>query len=266
MEKTAEERAKEDAEALANKQREQNGEEFEDGEEGQGDPNDKTKVVSEEQKKKNSEFAKERRAKEAAEKERVHKEEVETARVQGIIDGVDGINPFTNEPMKNKADVEEYLTMRDIKKAGGDPLKDFAKKVKEKQAQKEAQEKKAKEIEESTSKEVKEFGEKHPDIDLSKLLADEDFKDFSYGKFGEFTILEIYEKYLKHINKFDAKAAEKAAKALANGKANPGTVQGATKGADEFYTEDEINKMNFKQVRENIEKVNKSLAHIREKK
>ena len=53
-------------------------------------------------KERNAEFARQRR-------ERERKEELERVKVQTIIDNI-SINPFTDEEIKDKDDVEEYLT------------------------------------------------------------------------------------------------------------------------------------------------------------
>ena len=56
----------------------------------------------------------------------------ETAREKAIIEVLNGKNPYTNEEIKDHADVEEYLLMKEIEKNGGDPLSDFSKYQKEK--------------------------------------------------------------------------------------------------------------------------------------
>ena len=77
----------------------------------------------------NSENARRRR-------EAERQQELKKARYDAIKEAVDGINPYTNKPIVDDIDVEEYLQMKEIKKNGGDPLTDFSQHIKEKQRKK----------------------------------------------------------------------------------------------------------------------------------
>jgi len=234
------------------------------GEKDKVDPlaeDDQKKLTEEEEKKRNSEQARIRREREEAER-------VEQAEIRGVIRAIDGMNPFTNQPVKTKSDVEEYLLMKEIKAKGGDPLADYSKKLKEKEAEKAESERKKRESEEAVEKDLKTFSEKHPDIDVKKLIDDEDFQEFAEGKFGRKSLTEIYDAYMKHVEKIGTEAAKKVAKSFAIKKANPGSASEGSKGGGEgeFYTEAEIDKMSFQEIQANLGKVNKSLEKIRKDK
>lgn len=94
------------------------------------EPKSETKTQTKEQ---NSENARRRReAERQAELKRVEA----ATREKAIIETLNGKNPYTNGEMKDHADVEEYLLMKEIEKNGGDPLADFSKYQKEKQRKK----------------------------------------------------------------------------------------------------------------------------------
>ena len=84
-------------------------------------------------KEQNSENA--RRRREAERKAELERER-QTAREQAIIETLNGKNPYTGEEMKDSTDVQEYLTMREIEKNGGDPLSDYPKHLKQKEERK----------------------------------------------------------------------------------------------------------------------------------
>ena len=73
-------------------------------------------------------------------REAERQKELKQAREQAIIETLGGVNPFTNEPMTDSIDVEEYLAMKEISKNGGDPLNDYSKFTKNKLKEAETQE------------------------------------------------------------------------------------------------------------------------------
>ena len=73
----------------------------------------------------NADYARERRRAE-------QKKALEKARYDAIIEALDGENPYTHEKMEDGADVEEYLTMKEIEKQGKDPITDYHKFLKDK--------------------------------------------------------------------------------------------------------------------------------------
>ena len=72
----------------------------------------------------NSEYARKRReAERKAELERAREE----ARNNALIEFTNGVNPYTQEEIKDKIDIEKYLAMKEIEKSGGDPIAEYHK-------------------------------------------------------------------------------------------------------------------------------------------
>lgn len=207
-----------------------------------------TKALSKEQ---NSENARRRR-------EAERKAELQTAREKAIIEALDGKNPYTGEEMKDSADVNEYLTMKEIKKNGGDPLADFAKfqKAKEKKAKEDAE---TRESEQSWyASDLASFTEKYPDVNLNELISDKDFAWVADGKVGKVPLSEIYERFIEMTSEYEQKAKQDAARLLANAKASPGAL-GGTGGESGFYTRDQVKKMSPQEVHKNYDKIRASM-------
>ena len=149
------------------------------------------------------------------------------AREQAIIDTLKGKNPYTGELMKDSADVDEYLAMREIEEKGGDPLTDFSRHHKEKAREQVAKEKESEEEKEWYRSDAEAFKAKHPEVDLDKLIQDEGFQLFADGKVEKrVPLAEIYEGYIKIVGGFEKQAQKKATQLLANKKASPGSLSG----------------------------------------
>ena len=116
--------------------------EFTDTKAEESDDSNKPEVKKTQSNAQNSEYARKRReAERKAELERVKEE----ARNNAIIEFTNGVNPYTDEEIKDKVDIEKYLAMKEIEKNGGDPIADYHK----------VQSKKQKEEIESRKKAVK---------------------------------------------------------------------------------------------------------------
>lgn len=169
----------------------------------------------------NSDYARERRkAEREAELNKVRNE----TRTKSIIEALDGENPYTHEKMEDEADVQEYLTMKEIEKSGGDPIADYSKHLKAK-----AKEEARVSLTERTQKEwiqndKQDFVSKHPDVNLNNLLDNEQFRLFADGKVGKMPMSKIYENYQTFITKNEESANEKVAQILANNAATPGQL------------------------------------------
>ena len=165
----------------------------------------------------NSDYARERRK---AEQEKALKK----ARYDAILEALNGENPYTNEKMEDDADVEEYLTMKEMEKKGYDPISDFSKFVKGKAKEKERQR-----LEENNQKEwiendKQDFSAKHPDVNLDELVSDELFRTFALGKVGKLSMDKIYTDYQTFMKKSEERATDRAAQVLANTAATPGKL------------------------------------------
>lgn len=188
----------------------------------------------------------------------------QAAREAAIIETLGGKNPFTNEEMKDSADVEEYLLMKEIEKKGGDPLSDYSKhlKVKEReQAEKRAKDESAKEW---YRKDREAFAEKHPDVDIQNLINDERFTRYAEGKVGEIPLSDIYEGYTSMMDGIRAEAEktanQRAQQQLANAKASPGSLASANANDNGFFTREQVQKMSPADVHKNYDKIRASMT------
>ena len=201
---------------------------------------------------KSSEYAERRRE---AERQAAIKE----AREKAIIEALGGINPYTEEEMKDSADVEEFLIMQSIKKNGGDPIADFAK------ARKESQRKDAEVASERERKQQwfnadrEQFVSAYPDVDINALVENESFRDYAEGKVGNLPLKTIYERFLALTSAYEEKANARAAQMVANAKASPGALASAGESGEKYFTREEVNAMNDKQINDNYELIRKSM-------
>ena len=160
------------------------------------------KFKKKQSKEENAEWARKRRAEQQA---KTQAEEAEKkAYIKGLIDSVDGINPYTNEKIETEEDVEEFKLMREIDKNGDDPLADYHKYLKKQKQEK--QEIKAKEFDYVADRKL--FEEKHPDIDVKSLVEDKDFANFAEGLIGIAPLSSIFDKYVEINNTIQKKVKE----------------------------------------------------------
>jgi hypothetical protein len=200
----------------------------------------------------NAEFARKRR-------EQERQRELNELRNKTIIDTLGGKNPYTGEAMTDAADVEEYLTMREIEQNGGDPVTDYAGHVKAQSRAQRERERTEAERREWYDKDRAAFTAKYPDADLSALIADEAFAQYAEGKVGEKPLAEIYEGYLKLTSRIEENANRRVAQATANAKASPGALTGAAQVEADFFTRDQVKAMTPAQIKANYEKIRRSM-------
>ncbi len=211
-------------------------------------------------KEQNSENARRRR-------EAERQKELKELRERTIIETLGGKNPYTGGEVKDSADVEEYLTMKEIEKNGGDPVADFAKFHKE--SARRAQEKAESEAQtaEWYRKDGKDFAKKYPDVDLMELAADPDFADYADGKVGRKPLAEIYAGYQKLKGGNAGKSADEktaramAAQMVANRRAAVGSVTSANGGDSDFISREDAAKMSVQECEKNYDKIIKSMPH-----
>ncbi len=138
------------------------------------------------------------------------------------------VNPYTNRQIKDEVDVQEYLDMYEIDEKGGDPLKDYNEKIKERTRveikQQMENERKIQE-KEFFDKDIKNFVDKNPDIELNELFKNEKFKKFSKGKLGNQPLVEIYDDFVDIVGEFKNEAIKTAKKIVANNQTTPGGVE-----------------------------------------
>lgn len=218
-----------------------------------GQPSPQPEGRTEQSREQNAENARRRR-------EAERQKELQAAREQAIIETLNGKNPYTGEEMKDSADVNEYLMMREIEKEGGDPLADFSKhqKAKERKAAEEAQ-REAQETE-WYRQDREAFVAKHPEVDLTALLANEQFQEFAEGKVGNLTLSEIYEKFIKIVGAYEEKTKKIAAQMVANRKASPGPLSSPTGNTTPFFTREQVAKMSEAEVSRNFDAIRASMT------
>lgn len=173
----------------------------------------------------NHKFAEMRRKREQEEKDALKKESYR----QGLMEATDGRNPYTHEKMEDDDDIEIYQNMKEIEKRGGDPIEDYAKymKIFKKEAREKEEEanKTQKNMVESINQNIATFKETYPDVDLGKLMGDEDFKLFAMPSInrGE-PIHEAYKRWLDFSARSNSQIEDKARKTVAKKISSPGSL------------------------------------------
>lgn len=244
-----------------NSEIEENDADFSDGgadEEGVAQAPDKTADEGKPQqnKEQNSENARRRReAERKAELEKARRE----AREAAIIETLGGKNPYTGEEIKDSTDVAEYLNMRDIEKAGGDPVADYSKHIKAKEKEAIAKENKDKESKAWYTSDRERFTKEHPEVKISELITDPAFQKFADGKVGRVPLSKIYEDFISFTEDYDKKAEAKAKQILANQKASVGSLGSAKSGNDGYFTREQVQKMSQAEVDKNLDKIRASM-------
>ena len=238
-------------------------EEDEDGETNEGDkPEGKKPQTAKE----NAENARRRREQEQAQRIEAASRK---ARVDAIIDALDGKNPYTGETMKDAHDVAVYETMKRIEKNGGDPVKDFAKASAEDARKAEATRTQADEDRKWYADDLAAFRKAFPDVDTQKLLSDPDFGEYAEAQVkAKVPLAKIYGGYEKLRAKFQKEADQKAeaakdgaARALANARAGVGSKTGSRQVSDGgVYTRAQVESMTPAEREKNMDKIIDSMS------
>lgn len=238
-------------------------EEDEDSEDEKGDkPQGKKTQTSKE----NAENARRRREQEQAQRIEAASRK---ARVDAIIDALDGKNPYTGEPMKDAHDVAVYETMKRIEKSGGDPVKDFARASAEDARKAEATRTQADEDRRWYAEDLAAFRKAYPDVDAEKLISDPDFGEYAEAQVkAKVPLARIYGGYEKLRAKFQREADQKAeaakdgaARALANARAGVGSKAGSRQvSGGGFYTRAQVESMTPGERERNMDKIIDSMS------
>ena len=204
---------------------------------------------------KNAEFARKRRE---AEREA----EIKAARINAIKDVLD-TNPYTQKPIEDESDVEEYLLMKQIDKDGRDPIADYPEYIKKQAREKSIKGAKEKEASLKIDKDIEEFAIAHPNVNINEVLSDKNFASFAEGKLGKKSLSDIYKSYLpiKEAIEGAKREAQKDAHSQAVAKAAVGSLTNAsTPPEGEFFTKEQVQKMSKKEIHDNYEKIRRSQA------
>lgn len=188
------------------------------------------KTPQDEEKERNKKNAQRRILERQKKQEEVRQKQLNEEKRKSYIDGVkkstNGVNKFTNNPIEDEDDVEEYELMLELEAKGKDPIADYYQAVKEKtraQKQKQLQEIEAQQKQEQDlNADVDSFIQKYGEDTAQKIGSDEAFLDFANDLFGKVPLSTIYEKYLAIQAKIETKSTEKVIEKEARRMSSPG--------------------------------------------
>lgn len=162
------------------------------------------------------------------------------------------VNPYTNKVVEDELDVQQLQDMMEIDDSGGDPLVEYAVKIKEREKAKiikEHENLKKQEQVEKLNKEITELTEKHPNLDVQALLQDENFNCFAQGKVGQQPINQIYEDYSRLQNFWKEKSDKAIQEEIAKQNSSSGSLAGGTQEVLDF---EKMSSEDFKRYRQKI--------------
>ena len=151
------------------------------------------------------------------------------AKFEGIKEGLNGKNPYTDTPIVDDVDLQTYLTMREIEKSGGDPIMDFAKYSTEQRRQEIQRAADAEKTKDWYASDRKEFMKVHPELseeNMQELLEDPIFSAFAEKMVGKVPLNDIYESYNNIRGIFDGEAKDKADRMYAKKLSSPSSLGG----------------------------------------
>jgi hypothetical protein len=195
-------------------------------------------------KEENAEYARKRR-------EIKRNEELKRARLDAIKEVVPK-NPFTNEPILDDDDVEEYLLMKKINDEEKDPIKDYPKYVKELKKSRKT------DTYADIFNEKEEFSKSFPNVNVGELQKDALFSIFAKGKSEKMSLAEIYTEYSDFLSSVKETEEIKNALRVASSRAAVGALSDTEGAGNEYYTKEEVAAMSPNEIRKNYEKIRKS--------
>ncbi len=160
-----------------------------------------------------------------------------------LLESVNYTNPYTQNPIKDEFDEEEYLTMREIEAEGKDPVSDYSSYVKEKKKE----EKKSHSNNFDTKTDLIDFKRAYPNVDVNQLMQDQTFiNDFGedLGKVSLKTLYKLYERTNTKVKELEKKNLKEKRDSK-----NPGSAKGTNSRrkerdvADMDINSDEFEKM-----------------------
>lgn len=208
-------------------------------EEEKSDEEEEKKKAEEAKKQERARQAKLRREREAKEREEREAKIRKEAKLEGELEA-SKVNIFTNEPIEDEYDLKIFKLQKQLEKEGKDPISDLPKKLAEmeRSASREAKKKSEEEAEANKviDNDIKDFRTKYPTVNLSELLKDPDFKDYSEGRLGVkggMSLAQIYENF----NKFKAKYSKSKNEEEESDKPTPPSPNGGRKTKKTSYSE-----------------------------
>jgi hypothetical protein len=178
---------------------------------------EQTKQSKKQSKEENAKFAEMRRLKELEEREAALQKAEKDAYTKGVIEGIGGKNPYTNQPIADDLDLQEYQDMRTLESQGKDPMADYPAFVKEKQRQQKLLVQEQEVSKKRAQQFIDEFESKYPGK-FKEIWEDSLFQDYADGKLnGNKSLVQIYEGFLSLVGrKAEIIADRKVSKAIAS--------------------------------------------------
>lgn len=197
----------------------------------------------EQTKEENSAYARARREREQAEKiEKAKAEAIKEEREKAVIEYVK-TNPYTNKPISNAQDVAQYLRMKRIDEAGGDPLQDYADEIDRENKEAEKRKEQEAEAKKRIDNDLADFRKTYPNVDLNKLLNDKAFTMMCRDKLGDTPLTELYKDYEKIVEGIRTEERQKFVVETAKKKSGVGSAEG--KGKVESVTKAQFKRMSL---------------------
>ena len=242
--------------------------------EGDGKPKPEDKPKKPQDPETNARMKALRLQREAEERARREREaELAKARDEGLMEALGHVNPYTGKKIEDDVDLETYRIMKAIKDRGGDPIADFAdesaklKRQAKADAQRQASE--AEERQKTMREEVSRFAEEFPKVDLSAVLASEDFRKFSTeGNLIERVgLIQTYRLYEDHVAAAESRRRGAKDRSDARRAHSTGPLAGGSGTPSDIYSLEELNNLTEEEAAANIDKAIRSQQyHARHKK
>ena len=202
-----------------------------------------TSTKQKQSRKENSRQAQLRREREEKEKKEREEKLRKDAYLKGQLDSTK-FNTFTNKEIKDEHDLKIYQLQLKIKEQGGDPIEDlpeYLSKLEREEHQKKVQEEETRQKGKvKIENDLKEFKEKYPKVNLTEVLQDSTFKQFSEGRLENESLLEVYESFKKFkkeiIEKYKKEQEEKNKQETAKKESKtPGSSTVQTQSSSKTY-------------------------------
>lgn len=216
---------------------------------------EKKKTPEDEERERNKKNAQRRILERQKKQEEERSKQLETEKRKSYIEGVkkstNGVNKFTEKPIVDEDDVEEYELMLELERKGKDPIADYHEAVKEKmRADKQrrlAEEQAKSKAESDLNEDVDAFIKKYGKETAQKIGNDEAFMDFANDFLGKVPLTTVYEKYLAMQAKIESKSEEKALEKDARRASSPGAPGKANETPKSFkdLTPEEFHKLSL---------------------
>ncbi len=196
---------------------------------------------------------KQKKEQEKKAKEEQEKKERE-AYFKGLKKALGDKNPYTDKPIVDDEDLEEYEIMRELENKGKDPIEDYAEYIKQQKREAKQKEIAAKADEEAKEKfvadSISEVDKKYGDGTAAKYLQNENFKRmFSSALEAQAPLLETIENFMEIEKYIDEKSEDEVLNKDARRKSSPGSM-----GKGSPTQSKSISKMSSQEFNEYLEK------------